>query len=151
MTLTAGNDSAEARAAGLPIWRGRVEPIPLKGGITNTNFLVEDTGRRCVVRIGGDIEAHGILRRNELAASRAAHLAGVSPEVIYWEPGALVLAYIEGRTLAPDDVRNPKNLNGIVDLLKRTHQDVPKYLRGPGFLFWVFHVLRDYGHRLGSA
>jgi thiamine kinase-like enzyme len=149
--MTAEDESAAARAARLPIWRGRVEPVPLKGGITNTNFLVEDAGRRCVVRIGGDIEAHGILRRNELAASRAAHLAGVSPEVIYAEPGALVLAFIEGRTLTPEDIRNPLNINKVVDLLKRTHEGIPKHLRGPGFLFWVFHALRDYGHILGAA
>ena len=44
-----------ARAAALPCWSGKVTPQPLKGGITNANFLVEDGGRRFVVRIGDDI------------------------------------------------------------------------------------------------
>ena len=35
--------------------------VPLKGGITNINFVVEDAGRKFVVRIGGDIEVHGIV------------------------------------------------------------------------------------------
>ncbi len=142
---------AELHAASLPIWRGRVEPRPLTGGLTNTNFVVEDAGRKFVVRIGGDIQVHGVVRKNELAASRAAYAAGVAPEVIYAEPGALVLAYVEGRTLTAEDVRNPSNLNRIVRLVQRCHREVPKHLRGPAILFWVFHALRDYAHTLGEA
>ena len=59
-----------ARAASLPCWNGEVAPQPLKGGITNANFLVEDGGERFVVRIGDDIPLHGVMRFNELAASR---------------------------------------------------------------------------------
>ena len=92
-----------------------VEPSRSRGGITNINFVVEDAGRKFVVRIGGDIEVHGIVRRNELAASRAAHAAGVAPEVVHAEPGVLVLDFIEGRTFTPEDVRNPQNLAAIVD------------------------------------
>ena len=140
--------AAEAHAARLPIWRSSVAPRPLKGGLSNTNFVVEDAGRKFMVRIGGDIEVHGVLRKNEVAASRAAHAAGVAPEVVHAEPGALVLAFVEGRTLSPEDVRNPSNLNRIVELVRRCHREIPKHLRGPGILFWVFHVLRDYAHTL---
>ncbi|MBA3516560.1 MAG: phosphotransferase [Rhizobiales bacterium] len=116
--------------------------------MTNTNFSVEDGGRRYVVRIGGDIDVHGISRKNELAASRAAHAAGIAPEVVHAEPGALVLAFVEGRTFQPEDIRNPTNLDRIVALLRRCHRDIPQHLRGPGFMFWPFHVVRDYGHTL---
>jgi hypothetical protein len=75
------------RAAGLPCWSGPVAPEPLSGGITNVNFVVADKGNRFFVRIGEDIPVHGILRINELAATRAAEAAGVSPEVVYAEPG----------------------------------------------------------------
>ena len=143
--------SPEARAARLPIWSAPVEPVPLKGGITNTNFVVADGGRKYVVRIGGDIEVHGISRRNELAASRAAHAAGVAPEVIYAEPGALVLSFVDGATFTPADVRKPKNAPRIVDLIRRCHRMTAEHLRGPGFMFWVFHVLRDYGHTLRES
>ena len=95
------------KARHLPIWRGPVDPQPLGGGITNVNFVVEDQGRRAVVRIGDDIPVHQILRFNELAASRAAHAAGVSPAVLYHEPGALVIEFIAGKTLAAADVRAP--------------------------------------------
>ena len=66
-----------ALAATLPCWGGRVSPVPLAGGLTNDNFLVEDGGERYVVRVGGDIPAHNIVRTTEAAASRAAHFAGV--------------------------------------------------------------------------
>lgn len=143
--------AAWRQAAALPVWNDPVEPSELHGGITNINFVVEDGGRKYVVRIGGDIEVHGIVRKNELAASRAAHAAGVAPAVVHSEPGVLVLEFIEGRTLTPDDVKDPKTLARIVETVRRTHREMPKYLRGPGVLFWVFHVIRDYAHTLAEA
>ena len=148
---------ARTRATSLAIWRGPVEHVPVGGGITNANFLVEDAGRRCFVRIGGDIPAHHILRWNELAASRAAHAAGISPAVLHAEPGVLVLELVEGRTLGPADVRERRQLERIVPLLRRVHRALPRHLRGPTLAFWVFHVVRDYaaglreaGHRLSG-
>ncbi len=142
--------AAWRQAAALPLWGDPVEPSDLRGGLSNVNFVVEDAGRKYVVRIGGDNEAHGVVRKNELAASRAAHAAGVAPRVAYAEPGVLVLDFIEGRTLTPADVREPKNLVRIVEIVRRTHREVPKHLRGPGVLFWVFHVVRDYAHALAE-
>lgn len=136
---------------GLSCWRGPVEPQAVGGGITNMNFSVVDGGRRYFVRIGHDIAVHGIVRANELAASRAAHAAGVAPAVIHAEPGAVVLEFIEGKTFSPSDVRDPRNLGRIVDLIQRCHRDIPLYLRGPAPIFWVFHVLRDYAHTLAEG
>lgn len=140
--------AAWRQAAALPLWSDPVEPSDLRGGLSNVNFVVEDAGKKYVIRIGGDNDVHGVVRKNELAASRAAYAAGVAPRVAYAEPGVLVLDFIEGRTFKPDDVRNPKNLSRIVELIKRTHREIPKHLRGPGVLFWVFHVIRDYAHTL---
>jgi thiamine kinase-like enzyme len=148
MTAAMASPDARMRAAALPIWSGPVEPEPLGGGITNTNFLVEDSGRRCVVRIGGDIPVHQISRSAELAASRAAHAAGVSPAVLHAEPGVLVLDYVEARTFAPSDVRDPGNLDRLVELVRRCHREIPRHFRGPAPIFWVFQVLRDYSHTL---
>ena len=142
---------AASRVASLAIWRGRVDPQPLAGGITNQNFKVDDVGRRYVVRVGDDILVHGVVRANELAASRAASLAGLSPGVVHAEPGILVLDFIEGRTFTPEDVRNPANLERLVDMVRRCHRDIPQYLRGPAAMFWVFHVVRDYAHTLRES
>jgi thiamine kinase-like enzyme len=138
------------KARHLPIWRGPVDPQPLGGGITNVNFVVEDQGRKAVVRIGDDIPVHQILRFNELAASRAAHAAGVSPAVLYHEPGALVIDFVAGKTLAAEDVRAPGMLDRILPLIARAHREVPRHLRGPALMFWVFHVIRDYAGRLAA-
>ncbi len=140
-----------ARAAGLPCWHGVVEPRPLAGGITNTNFVVADRGERFVVRIGEDIPVHGVMRFNELAAARAAHAAGLSPEVVHAEPGAFVMRFVEGRTFAAEDVRRPENLARIVELVRRCHHEMPRHYRGPALVFWVFHVLRDYAHTLEAG
>lgn len=140
------------RAAGLSCWQGRrVEPEPLGGGITNVNFVVNDRGRRYVVRIGEDIPVHQVMRFNEQAASRAAHAAGISPAVFHAEPGALVIDYIEGRTLDAAAVRERSMLGRIVPLLKACHRGVPRHLRGAVLMFWVFHVVRDYAHSLRAA
>lgn len=142
------NDPLVARVASLDVWFGRVDPVPLLGGITNKNFVVCDRGRKYVVRTGGDILVHGVVRANELAATRAAHAAGISPAVLHAEPGILVIDFIEGRTFTPEDVRNPANLSRLVDLIRRCHRDVALHLRGPAPMFWPFHVVRDYGHTL---
>jgi len=134
----------------LPIWCGNVRIEPLGGGITNLNFVVQDATRRAVVRIGDDIPVHQILRFNELAASRAAHAAGVSPAVLHAEPGALVIDFIEGRTMTSADLRTPALLDQALDLIIRAHRNIPHHLRGPVLTFWVFHVIRDYAGTLAD-
>src|SRR5208337_2495222 len=131
-------------AATLPCWGGPVSPVPLAGGLTNDNFLVQDGGERYVVRVGGDILAHNIVRTTEAAASRSAHAAGVSPRVHYADANALVIGFVDGRTLTPEDVRAPENHARLVDLIKRAHREIPKHFPGPAPLFWVFQVVRHY-------
>jgi thiamine kinase-like enzyme len=142
MTIEA---ALEARIAALPCWSGRVEVGDLEGGITNRNLLVKDSRGRYVVRLGEDIPVHGIMRFNELAASHAAHAAGLSPRVVYAEQGIVALEFIEARALTPEQVREPHRLSALVQILKRCHHEIPKYLRGPVLSFNVFHVLRNYG------
>jgi thiamine kinase-like enzyme len=130
----------------LPIWSGSVEIEPLLGGITNKNYIVREKGRRVVVRYGGDIPVHGVMRFNELAAAKGAAAAGVSPRVIYAAPPFLAMDFIAGRTYDADDVR--KDLHRCVALVKRVHREIPNHLRGPTLCFNVFHVIRDYAHTL---
>jgi thiamine kinase-like enzyme len=139
------------RAERLSCWRGPVSAEPLAGGMTNINFIVRDHGERFVVRIGDDIAVHQVMRFNERAAAVAAHAAGLSPEVVHAEPGALVMRFIEGRTLTADDVRQAEVLPRVVDLVRRCHREVPKYVRGPVLMFWPFHVLNDYAATLEAG
>ena len=136
------------RAMALPCWSGKVTAEPLGGGITNLNFVVQDGARKAVVRIGDDIPLHQILRSSELAASRAAALAGVSPAILYHEPGVLVIDFVEGRTLAAADFQISDLRDQAVALVKRAHRTIPQFLRGPVQMFWAFHVIRDYAGAL---
>ena len=140
--------SAIEKIHDLPLWTGPVDPEPVSGGITNANYIVDSGGRRYFVRVGDDIPVHGVMRFNELAASRAAAAAGISPAVVHQAPGILVLEYIEGKTYAEADVRLDDNLKRILPLVKTCHHEVPNYFRGPALMFWVFQVVRDYAATL---
>lgn len=140
--------SALKRITTLPLWQGAVVARPLGGGRTNLNFVVSDDSGKYVVRLGEDIPAHHVMRFNELAASRAAHAAGLSPEVVFAEAGLTVIRYIEGKTLEEADVGKPEYLGRIVELMRRCHRDVAAHLRGPVLSFLVFHVIRDYAATL---
>jgi thiamine kinase-like enzyme len=147
------NESARAKAANLEFWSSPVEPEPLGGGITNTNFIVSDRDERFVVRIGDDIPIHGVMRFNEIAAARAAHAAGISPEIVYQADGVFVMRFIKGRTLTEAEVRDQQNLKRILPLIKTCHTEIPKHFQGPALVFWPFHVCRNYIHtaRAGNS
>ncbi len=136
--------TAEDRIHSLGIWHGPIDIEPLVGGITNRNYLVGNAGRRFVVRLGSDIPVHHISRANEVAASRAAYAAGLSPAVIHHEPGILVLDYIDAKPLSADDIRDPTMMSRVVPLVRSCHRDLARHFRGPSAIFWVFHVVRDY-------
>ena len=140
-----------ARAGALACWSGPVEPVVLSGGLTNHNFVVRDRGEAFVVRIADDIPLHGIMRFNELASSRAAYAAGVSPEIVHAEPGALVMRFIEGTTYGEAEVRAALGAGRIVPLLKRVHREIPKHFEGPALIFWVFQVVRGYARTLRAG
>ena len=143
----ADRSDALDRILQLPCWSGKVDPVPLLGGITNNNYLVGDRGQKFVVRLGEDIPVHGVMRFNELAASRAAFEAGVSPEVVTPNPERSCCATSKGvrfaravRDLTASSRAGPD---------QRCHEQVPRHLRGPALIFWVFQIFRDYATDLG--
>ena len=145
--------SVRDRVSQLDFWSSSVDPVPLDGGITNTNFIVEDQGERFVVRIGDDIPIHGVMRFNEIAAARAAHAAGISPEIVYSADGVFIMRFIEGRTFTEPEVRREQNLERIIHLIQACHNELPRHFIGPALVFWPFHVCRNYIHtakRCGS-
>ena len=139
------------RVESLNCWEQTIHCEPLEGGITNRNFLVEQGNEKFFVRLGVDIPEHGVYRFNELAASRAAHKCGISPEVVYAETGAMVLRFINGKTLEPENLRNISTLKKVVPLLKTCHQQMPLYLPGSSLIFWVFQVIRGYVNTLKES
>lgn len=122
----------------------------LGGGITNVNLTVCDGDNKYVVRLGDDIEEHGVMRWNELAVSQAAALAGFSPAVVHSEPGVLVLEFIDAQTFDEADVRDPENLHRIVELIRSAHRGLGRRLTKPVLAFWPFQVNQRYIARLQS-
>jgi len=140
--------SAHARIRKLPVWQGDISIAPLAGGMTNENYLVEDRTAKYVVRLGEDIPEHLVLRFNELAASRAAHSAGISPAVLYAEQGLTVIEYIDSKTLCATDIRQTETLQKIIPVLRACHRDVVKHLEGPVLMYWTSHVVQNYARQL---
>ena len=139
------------RAASLPCFTDPQDIEPLGGGITNVNLTVRDGDRMFVVRLGADIEEHGVMRWNELALSQAAAKAGFSPNVIHHEPGVLVLDFLKASTFEEADVRNEDNLPRIIDMIARVHRNLGAQLTKPVLAFWPFQVNRTYITRLAAA
>ena len=142
------NDALAERIERLSCWRRPVTLSLLKGGLSNISYLADDAVEKFVVRCGGDIPVHHVFRDRERAASRAAHKAGLSPEVVHVEPGITVLRFVESRTFSEVDMR--ASIPAIVALLKTCHREVGRYLEGPANAFWVFHVIRDYVRLIGA-
>ena len=132
----------------LSIWKKDLTINPLEGGITNLNFLVNHGNEKLVVRLGQDIPEHLVYRSNEINVSKAAHEIGVSPKLIHSEQGVLVLEFIESETLDPKGVQ--KNLEKIIPVIKKIHNEIPNFLSGQPAIFWVFHVIKYYANFLRS-
>jgi thiamine kinase-like enzyme len=141
--------ASEDRIRALPIWRGRIDIAPLEGGLSNECWLVTDASGRHVVRIGRDYPFHHVLRQREAMTARAAHEAGFAPELRYADGGVMVTAFIEARALGAADI--PARIGRIVPLVRRFHAEMPRHVSGPGFMFWPFHVIRDYARTLAAG
>lgn len=137
------------RIRDLPCWRGSIDIAPLKGGISNESWLVEDGNGRHVVRFGKDYPFHHVFRDREAMVARAAHEAGFAPELRYAAPGVMVSAFLGAKTYGAEDVR--ANAGRIAHLVKRFHDEMPGHVSGPGFMFWPFHVIRDYARTLTAG
>ncbi|MEZ5754185.1 MAG: choline/ethanolamine kinase family protein [Paracoccaceae bacterium] len=130
-------------------WQGEITAEPLLGGLSNESWKVTDAAGSHVVRFGRDYPFHHVDRAREVMTARAAHAAGFGPAVEHAAPGVSVVEYINARTWGPDDLRaNPERVG---DLLRRFHHDMPAHIAGAAFLFWPFHVIRDYARTLRAG
>ena len=141
--------TAEERVRALDVWRGLKSIVALKGGVSNASFTVIDATGKYVARVGEDYPFHQVSREREAIASRAAHQAGLSPEVVHTAPGIMVVRYLEARTYTEADVRS--NAVRAVEIVKRCHAEMGKNIPGQGAIFWVFQILRDYAHTVKAG
>lgn len=140
---------AMAKVRALPIWQGEIEVEPLRGGLSNESFKVRNGAKAYVVRFGRDFPFHHVSRDREAMTAEAAASAGLAPKLVYAGEGVQVLDYIDGKTLGADDVAH--DIPRIADLIRRYHRIMPENVSGPAFMFWPFHVIRDYARTLRAG
>jgi thiamine kinase-like enzyme len=129
------------------------EVLALEGGLTNFNFKVTTPERTAVVRLSssdGDLLA--IDRAAEHVNSLRAAQSGAAPAVVDYLPDdhALVVEWVEGRTLSADDLHDPAMLGRVADVCRTLHAG-PRF-QGDFDMFAVqqryLAIVRDRGFRL---
>lgn len=128
----------EEVVAKIPEWKNKqVSITPLSGGLTNSNFKVEVDGVPYFVRVpGASTELLAVNRENEYHNSKAAHEAGVGPNVLYHLPDyfVMVLEFLNGKTMSKDSLNQPGMPTRMAQAIKKLHS-------GPRFLT-DFHMFR---------
>ncbi len=142
-------DSLDTAIRNLPCWQGDITISPLHGGLSNENFLVVDDAGKHVVRFGDDYPFHHVHRERERMTARAAHEAGFAPALEFAQPGVMVSQFLGAKTYGAEDVR--ANIGRVADLMRGFHTTMPTHVTGAGFIFWVFHVIRDYARTLEAG
>jgi len=114
-----------AELAGFPAGQGTSYTV-LKGGLSHLIVRVQSPGRNHVLRVldpaVGDAGL-GIPVGQEIENTVRAAESGVGPAVIrvLGDPPALVLEYLDGRTLSAADVRDPAMIPRIAEACRRLH------------------------------
>ncbi len=107
------------------LWPGRgIRIEPIAAGLTNQNFRVEVDGAPFFVRLPGlSTDLLAVDRANELHNTRAAAATGIGPKVVDHDPatGALVLDWIDGRTMSNEAFAEPGTPARIATSLRRLH------------------------------
>ena len=133
----------EEVVAKIPDWKNKqVSITPLSGGLTNSNFKVEVDGTPYFVRVpGASTELLAVNRENEYHNSKAAHEAGVGPNVLYYLPEScvMVLEFLNGKTMSKDSLNQPGMPTRMAQSIKKLHA-------GPRFLtdFNMFRLTEYY-------
>lgn len=104
--------------------------LALDGGITNRNYKQRLGGVDYVLRVTGkDTRVLGIDREAEVAATRAANLAGIAPAVAHYLPDeeCLVTRFVEGRPVSAAELRDPYTLRQVATSIRTIHQIPPSF------------------------
>jgi thiamine kinase-like enzyme len=125
------------------LWRGKdLKFLPLSGGLTNENYLVEANGERYVMRLPGtSTELLSIDRVNEVANARAAACTGIGPKVLEHIPqlNIMVLEFIEGPTMSAAALQSAPMARRMADSFKRLHA-APRFMKD----FDMFRLIEEY-------
>src|SRR5439155_2221129 len=121
-----GMTTSAERVRALPCWRGLRSVTALTGGVSNASFVVLDETGKYVARVGEDYPFHHVFRARELAVTRAANALGLSPPVVYDEPGIMIVGHLDAETYSETDVR--ADAVRCVEILRRCHHEMPRHM-----------------------
>lgn len=111
---------------GLPLWKNRKIAIaPMRGGMTNHNYLVTDRGKKYVARFAPKTtKLLHLNRKSEIYNYNVASRLGIGPKTIAHYPRhrLLIVKYLEGRTLNPRMARNPAIIRKVARVLRKLHR-----------------------------
>lgn len=109
----------------MPALRGRERTVgELPGGLTNANHkVVTERGAFVVRRWSEDTGLLAIDRDNEYENSVRAAEAGVGAPVVGYLPehNTMVFAFVEGRTMSAEDLRNGGRVGEVAQACRRLH------------------------------
>ena len=109
----------------VPALRGRERTVgELPGGLTNANHkVVTERGAFVVRRWSEDTGLLAIDRDNEYENSVRAAEAGVGAPVVGYLPehNTMVFAFVEGRTMSAEDLRNGGRVGEVAQACRRLH------------------------------
>ena len=113
--------------ARIPLWTAarEIHVAALQGvtSLNNANYRVAADGADYVLRIAaGTARFLGVRREEEREAALAAARAGLSPEVLYFDPqGHMVTPFLRGRHWQPEEFRQESNIARLAQTLRRLH------------------------------
>ena len=123
--MTTGDADLDRVLAQVPELAGPDRTVaPISGGMTNRNYRVSTPGGDYVVRVSvHETGQLGIDRDNEHHNSLLAAQAGVGVPVVTRsrDPEALVVSFVPGVTLTPEDFRDPRRVSVLASVLRRLH------------------------------
>ena len=110
----------------LPLWQGKPIVIkPLIGGITNTNFKVENNQGAFVARFAHKSNRLlGLDRSREIYNTNVAYSLGIGPRVVANFPkhNLLITEFISGTVFDKDLTKKPANIKAVAQLLSKLHR-----------------------------
>lgn len=133
-------DELRAALAAIPALAGYDGPLERLGGLTNRVYRA---GEACL-RIPGKGTEEYINRANEAVAAREAAKAGVSPEVLYFDPasGLMATRFIAGaETMSPEKFKTrPGSPARAGQAFRKLHSSGAAF----PFRFELFAMIDDY-------
>lgn len=105
----------------IPGWEG-ASWTELDGGLTNRSYLLEDGGRRAVLKV--DENPRGLpynSRVEEAAVQSAAASQGIAAPVLYASDTLYLTEYVEGEVWTRSDLEDPEKLDALATAIKRLH------------------------------